>query len=354
MSHVTSLDILFTPYQLSPFLTLANRIVMAPLTRCMATDNLVPTAKSADYYARRAEAGLIISEGAIVRADGQGYPNTPGIFTQSQIDGWREVTNAVHNKGGKIFLQLWHVGRVSHPIFLQGKQPLAPSAVPLSGRLRRSPTEDLEYGTPRALRAEEIPLIVQAFANAATNAIEAGFDGVEIHGANGYLIDQFLHYQTNQRTDEYGGSPEKNARFAIEVIDAVIARIGYERVGIRLSPGAHVHLEGQPADVPVFKYLLQQIQQRNLAYVHTGIFDDGVVFDYLGCTSTEFLRQNYIGTIIGCGSYAPEQAANCIKANKFNLIALGRPFIANHDLVAKLLRGETPKAYTESMLAELY
>jgi len=264
MSNAIPLEILFTPYQLSSSLTLANRIVMAPLTRCMATDNLVPTIQVADYYARRAKSGLIISEATLVRADGQGYPNTPGIFTQAQIDGWHEVTNAVHRQGGKIFMQLWHVGRVSHPIYLDGKQPIAPSAVPLSGRLRRSPTEDLEYGMPRALKTEEIPLIVQAFANAATNALEAGFDGVEIHGANGYLIDQFLHYQTNQRTDEYGGNAEKNARFALEVIDAVVARVGHERVGIRLSPGAHVHLEGQAADVSVFKYLLQQIQQYNL------------------------------------------------------------------------------------------
>jgi len=350
----TSLETLFTPYPLSSSLTLANRIVMAPLTRCMATDDLVPTAKSADYYARRAEAGLIISEATIVRADGQGYPNTPGIFTPAQIDGWREITNAVHSQGGKIFLQLWHVGRVSHPVYLGGKQPIAPSAVPLSGRLRRSATENLEYGMPRALEAEEIPLIVQAFANGATNAIEAGFDGVEIHGANGYLIDQFLHYQTNQRTDEYGGSTEKNARFALEVIDAVVTRVGHERVGIRLSPGAHVHLEGQVADVPTFKYLLQQIQQRNLVYIHTGIFDDSVVFDYLGSTATEFLRQNYAGTVIGCGTYSPEKAAQHIEAKQFDLIAFGRPFIANHDMVAKLRQGETLKAYAESMLEDLY
>jgi 2,4-dienoyl-CoA reductase-like NADH-dependent reductase (Old Yellow Enzyme family) len=320
----------------------------------MATDDLVPTTKSADYYARRAEAGLIISEATIVRADGQGYPNTPGIFTPAQIDGWREITHAVHSQGGKIFLQLWHVGRVSHPVYLGGKQPIAPSAVPLSGRLRRSATENLEYGMPRALEAKEIPLIVQAFANGATNAIEAGFDGVEIHGANGYLIDQFLHYQTNQRTDEYGGNPKKNARFALEVIDAVVTRVGHERVGIRLSPGAHVHLEGQVADVPTFKYLLQQIQQRNLVYVHTGIFDDSVVFDYLGSTATEFLRQNYVGTVIGCGSYSPEKAVQHIEAKKFDLIAFGRPFIANHDMVAKLRQGETLKAYAESMLEDLY
>jgi 2,4-dienoyl-CoA reductase-like NADH-dependent reductase (Old Yellow Enzyme family) len=320
----------------------------------MATDDLVPTTKSADYYARRAEAGLIISEATIVRADGQGYPNTPGIFTPAQIDGWREITHAVHSQGGKIFLQLWHVGRVSHPVYLGGKQPIAPSAVPLSGRLRRSATENLEYGMPRALEAKEIPLIVQAFANGATNAIEAGFDGVEIHGANGYLIDQFLHYQTNQRTDEYGGNPEKNARFALEVIDAVVTRVGHERVGIRLSPGAHVHLEGQVADVPTFKYLLQQIQQRNLVYVHTGIFDDSVVFDYLGSTATEFLRQNYAGTVIGCGTYSPEKAVQHIEAKQFDLIAFGRPFIANHDMVAKLRQGETLKAYAESMLEDLY
>lgn len=353
MSSITPLDTLFTPHSLSASLTLRNRIVMAPLTRCMATNDLVPTPESARYYARRADAGLIISEATIVRADGQGYPNTPGIFTPEQIHGWREVTKQVHDKGGKIFLQLWHVGRVSHPIYLKGNPPLAPSALPLRGKLRRSPVEGLEYGMPRALKMEEIPGLVQAFSDGAANAISAGFDGVEIHGANGYLLDQFLHYQTNQRTDDYGGSPQNNARFALEVIDAVVARIGHERVGIRLSPGAHVHLEGSAEDVPVFHYLLQQIQQRHLVYVHTGIFDDSVVFDYLGSTATEFLRKNHAGTVIGCGNYSPEKAALHIRSEQFDLIAFGRPFIANPDLVARLKQRETLKDYQESMLERL-
>lgn len=345
---------LFSPYSLNATLTLRNRIVMAPLTRCMADTDLVPTEAMAAYYARRADAGLIISEATIIRPDGQGYPNTPGIFTQTQIDGWRQVTQRVHAKDGKLFLQLWHVGRVSHPVFLQGQLPVAPSAVPMGGPIRRSPSPSLEYGTPRALETEEIPAIVEAYADAAANAMAAGCDGVEIHGANGYLIDQFLHYQTNHRTDSYGGNYENNARFALEVVDTIIARIGNERVGIRLSPGSHVHLQAQSEDVEVFSYLLPQLQQRRLAYVHTGIFDDSTHFDYLGSTATAFLRQHYLGTLIACGGYTPEKAEQWLLEKHCDLVAIGRPFIANSDYVEKVRRGEPLKPFSESLLTTLY
>jgi 2,4-dienoyl-CoA reductase-like NADH-dependent reductase (Old Yellow Enzyme family) len=353
--QTTLLENILTPYTLNATLTLNNRIVMAPLTRCFAGEGLVPTAQSVAYYARRADVGLIISEATIIRADGQGYPNTPGIFTAAQIAAWREVTQQVHAQGGKFFMQLWHVGRVSHPIYLQDQLPIAPSAVLMKGRLPRSPVKGLEYGMPRALALEEIPALVSAYAQAAENAMAAGCDGVEIHAANGYLIDQFLHYHTNRRTDEYGGSPEKNARFALEVVDAVVKRIGKERVGIRLSPGVHANLESHPDDVPVFQYLLPQLQHRELVYVHTGIFDDSMTFDYLGgITATQYLREHYHGTLIACGGYTVETAATAIQQKQFDLVAIGRPLIANPDFMSQIKRGEPLKSFEETLLTTLY
>ncbi|MCD8548477.1 MAG: alkene reductase, partial [Aeromonadaceae bacterium] len=228
--------VLLEPYALNDTLTLANRILMAPLTRCMAGPGLVPTQQMADYYARRAQVGLIISEATIIRPDGQGYPNTPGIYSAEQIAGWRRVTDAVHAQGGKIFAQLWHTGRISHSFF-HGQTPVAPSAVAWEGSLPRM--RELHYELPRALSEAEIAELVEQYAQAAANAREAGFDGVEIHGANGYLIDQFLHHETNLRQDGYGGTPQKMARFALAIVDAVSRQIGGERVGLRLSPGGY-------------------------------------------------------------------------------------------------------------------
>ncbi len=340
---------LFSPLQLGS-LNLKNRIAMAPMTRSMADDALVPTAEMAAYYARRADAGLIITEATIVRPDGQGYPNTPGIYNEAQIEGWRQVTEQVHARGGKIFLQLWHVGRVSHPIYLNGELPIAPSAIPLTGRVPRA---GVEYATPRALDIGEIPGLVEAYAQGAGNALTAGFDGVEIHGANGYLIDQFLHHHTNRRTDAYGGSPERMARFALEVVDSVVAKAGSNRVGIRLSPGAYVNVEGHPDDPPVFRYLLSQLERRELAYVHTGIFDDSMSFDYLGGSASAFLRENYKGNLVGNGSYTTEKAERAIADGAFDLVAIGRPFIANPDLIEKIRNGDPLNPYDESMLASL-
>lgn len=343
---------LLSPFALSPSVELSNRIVMAPMTRSMADSDLVPTEAMATYYGRRAEAGLILTEATIVRADGQGYPNTPGIWSQAQIDGWRRVTDRVHQGGGKIFLQLWHVGRVSHPTFLGGELPIAPSAVPLEGRVPRS--GDLQYGTPRALDTKEIPGLVEAFAQGAANALEAGFDGVEIHGANGYLIDQFLHHHTNRRDDRYGSSIDNMMRFALEVVDAVGAKVGFDRTGIRLSPGAYFNMTGEPRDAEVFRQLLTRLEARGLAYVHTGIFDDSQTFDELdGETASTFLRRHFRGNLIGCGSYSPEQGAEGIDGDRFDLVAIGRPFIANPDLIEKIRRGESLKAYEDSMLLTL-
>ena len=344
-------SILLEPYRLNAALTLRNRIVMAPLTRSMADHELVPTADMAAYYARRAEAGLIISEATIVRPDGQGYPNTPGIFNDAQIKGWHRVTGQVRDGGGKMFLQLWHVGRVSHPVYLNGKAPIAPSAVGLSGRLPRT---DLEYEKPRALDFDEIPALVEAFAQGASNAIASGFEGVEIHGGNGYLIDQFLHHHTNRRTDGYGGAPEQMARFVLEVVDAVVERIGHERVGIRLSPAAYVNgIEPDERDAAVFRLLLPQLTARQLAYVHAAIFDDSMTFDYLDGSVSDFLRRHYEGTLIGNGSYTPEGSASAISSGDFDLVAIGRSFIANPDLIVRIRRSAPLTPYDESMLATL-
>ena len=343
--------VLLQPFKLNNSIELQNRILMAPLTRCMADDNLVPTQAMVDYYARRAEAGLIISEATIIRPDAQGYPNTPGLFTSEQIQGWKKVTEAVHANGGKIFAQLWHVGRVAHPHFFDG-EVLAPSAIGVEGSVPRM--RELTYQTPKAATLDDIQGLVADYAKAAENAVEAGFDGVEIHGANGYLIDQFLHFAANQRNDEYGLTPENMSRFALAVVDAVIAAIGADKTALRLSPGAYFNMDEDSRDKAVFDYLLKQLNTRDLAYLHGGIFDDSMRFASLeDKTTSEYLRANYQGTLVGVGSYDFDTAKAAINGNKFDLIAIGRPFIANPDYVSKIANNEQLVAYDESMLAEL-
>ncbi|WKY94751.1 alkene reductase [Vibrio metoecus] len=345
-------DILFQPYALNDVITLNNRIAMAPLTRCMADDDLVPTDAMVAYYARRADAGLIISEATIIRPDGQGYPNTPGLFTQAQIAGWKKVTDAVHANGGKIFAQLWHTGRVAHPAFFAGEYVLAPSALGVEGSVPRR--RELQYTVPKAASQAEIKQLVADYAQAAENARLAGFDGVEIHGANGYLIDQFLHFDSNQRSDEYGETPANMARFALEVVDAVIARIGAERTALRVSPGAYFNIKADSRDREVFDYLLPELEKRNLAYLHEGMFDDSVTFDFLGGRVSTYLRQHYSKTLMGVGGFSAETGATAIENNEFDLLAIGRPFIANPDYIARVQQGEELKAYQDSMLTELY
>lgn len=348
-THATSN--LFESYKLNDAITLNNRILMAPLTRCMADADLVPTEDMVAYYARRAEAGLIITEATIIRPDGQGYPNTPGIFTQTQIAGWRKVTDAVHAKGGKIFVQLWHTGRVAHPHFFGGGDVLAPSAQKIEGSVPRM--RELIYVTPKPATREDIQGLVRDYAKAAENAMEAGFDGVEIHGANGYLIDAFLHHDSNRRTDEYGGSPANMARFALEVVDAVIARIGKDRTGLRLSPGAYFNMATDSRDRAVFDYLLPELEKRDIAFVHIGIFDDSMEFDYLGGRASSYVRAHYGKTLVGVGSYSAQSASEAIAADKFDLIAIGRPFIANPDYVARVRASEELVPYSDEMLATL-
>ncbi|MCW8329153.1 alkene reductase [Photobacterium sp. SDRW27] len=344
-------DNLFQPYALNSTITLSNRILMAPLTRCMADDALVPTQAMAEYYGRRAEAGLIISEAVIIRPDGQGYPNTPGLFTPEQIAGWRKVTDAVHHNGGKIFAQLWHTGRVAHPHFFGGGDVLAPSAVAVEGTVPRM--RELTYQVPKAVTHDDIALLVKDYAQAASNAIDAGFDGVEIHGANGYLIDQFLHHDSNRRSDEYGGSAENMSRFALAVVDAVAERIGNERTALRVSPGAYFNIAGDNRDRDVFDFLLAELEHRDLAFLHIGIFDDSMEFDYLGGKASSYVRANYSKTLVGVGSYTAETASSAIAEDKFDLIAIGRPFIANPDYVAKVREGAELVSYSDEMLTSL-
>lgn len=346
---------LFEPYVLNDTIKLTNRILMAPLTRCMADEQLVPTPAMVEYYAKRADAGLIISEAIIIRPDGQGYPNTPGLFSQEQIEGWKKVTEKVHEKGGKIFAQLWHTGRVAHPFFFGNGNDqanvLAPSALRVEGSVPRM--RELTYKTPKAVTIEDIQSLIADYGQAAENAIEAGFDGVEIHGANGYLIDQFLHHNSNHRTDNYGGTSDNMVRFPLAVVDEIISRIGADRTGLRVSPGAYFNLEGHNKDKDVFDNLLPQLEQRNLAFLHIGIFDDTMKFDYLGGSVSEYVRARYQKTLVGVGGYTAETASSAINDNKFDLIAIGRPFIANPDYVAKVKNKEPLVAYSDEMLASL-
>ena len=347
-------NIVFKSYKLNNAITLKNCIVMAPMTRSKADDELVPTEAMAAYYARRADAGLIVTEGTIIRPDGLGYPNVPGIFTEAQIAGWKRVTDAVHARKGLIFSQLWHVGRVSHPSYLNDSLPISPSETMMHGVVKRA--NGITYGKSRALTISEIEDLVVSYAAAAKNAIKAGFDGIELHGANGYLIDQFLHYDTNRRTDVYGSTPENMTRFPLEIIKACIEAIGHERVAIRLSPGAYLNeIVTDLRDGLVFRYLLEQLNHLSLAYIHIGNFDDTKQFVELdNKTMTAFIRSHYDGTLIACGGYTIERAQAGIANNEFDLVAIGKPFIANHDLVNLVMKNQPIQQYDAMMLNTLY
>lgn len=342
---------LFQPFKLNESLTLQNKILMAPLTRCMADENLVPTDAIAEYYARRADTGLIISEATIIRADGQGYPNTPGIFNDAQIFGWKKVTQRVHQANGKIFLQLWHTGRVAHSFF-SGLPNVSASAEKVEGSVPRM--RELTYETPKVLSVSDIAQLVEDYAQAAVNAVDkADFDGVEIHGANGYLIDQFLHFDSNKRSDKYGETPENMARFALEVVDKIIEKIGADLTSIRLSPGAYFNMAGDVKDRANFDYLLAELDKRNLAYVHVGIFDDAMDFDYLDGNAVDYMRKHYQGTLVGVGGFTAETASQALDKKRFDLVAIGRPFIANPDYVSKVKSAQPLTEYNDAMLMEL-
>jgi len=345
--------VLFEPFRLSSALALKNRILLAPCTRCRAVEGLVPTPGAVDYYGSRAAAGMMVTEALLVRADTQGYRDTPGIWSKQQIAGWARVTERVHRAGGLLLAQLWHLGRLSHPHY-SGVEPVGPSVVPTEGMIRSTRSTPLYHVNPRELSPGEIAGLVAEYADCAANAMTAGFDGVEIHAGNGYLPEQFLRQLTNKRTDEWGGSAARRARFPLALVDAIADRIGPERVGIRLSPAAYFGLMTHtPGDEEAYIALLEGLEDRNIAYVHTGIIDDAIAYDYLDGTSSAFLRRHWKGKLVANGGYGPREAAEAINAGAFDLVAFGRLFIANADLVARLKHGQGLRPYAREILDTL-
>ncbi len=321
-----------TPIQIGPY-HLPNRLVMAPLTRMRAPDN-IPTDLMVTYYAQRASAGLIITEASPISTQGVGYPATPCIYNDAQVDGWKKVTEAVHAKNGHIFLQLWHVGRISHPDFHAGALPVAPSAIAPQGDAV-TPTGMQPFVTPRALETDEIQGIVEDYRKAAKNALTAGFDGVEIHSANGYLLDEFLRDGTNKRTDSYGGTFENRARILLEVTEAVVAVWGAERVGIRLSPSGTFNDMTDSDPETFFVYLLGQLNSFGLAYLHVVDALEGDIRHGANVINLEVLRKAYKGTLIVCGGYDKARAEQVIAQGEADLVAFGQLYIANPDLVER-------------------
>ncbi|MDA9509387.1 N-ethylmaleimide reductase [Bradyrhizobium sp. CCBAU 11386] len=328
---------LFEPYVLGS-LTLSNRIVMAPLTRNRASAGFVPGDLAAEYYAQRASAGLIISEATQISQQGQGYQDTPGIYSHAQIDGWRRVTDAVHDKGGRIFLQLWHVGRVSHvDLQPEGQPPVAPSAVRAQTKTFVNNTF-VDVSEPRALKLDEIPGIIEDFRRAAGNAIAAGFDGVEVHGANGYLLDQFAKDGANTRADAYGGSVENRARLMLEVTAAVVEEVGVNRTGVRISPVSPANGVSATDPQAQFNYIVAKLDELGIAYLHvvegaTGGPRDVTPFDF------KALRNKFKNTYIANNGYDLDLATTRLREGLADLFAFGRPFIANPDLVERLKMG---------------
>jgi len=314
-------------------LALPNRIVMAPLTRSRAVEGNVPNPLAATYYAQRATAGLIISEATQICPEGQGYPNTPGIHSEAQIAGWRRITQAVHEAGGRIVMQLWHVGRISHSAYQPGgAAPVAPSAIAAHGEVY-TPNGMVPLPTPRALETSEIPGLIASYVAAAKNAKAAGFDGVEVHGANGYLLDQFLRDGTNHRTDAYGGAIENRARLLLEVVDAVTAVWGAGRVGVRLSPVNPFNDIADSTPQASFEYVAAELGKRALAYLHVIELGDGTPFDF-GALSKKFG-----GNYIACGALEHDTAQAAVDSGRASAVAFGRLFISNPDLVARLKNG---------------
>jgi N-ethylmaleimide reductase len=328
---------LFSPARVGP-LSLPNRFVMAPMTRGRATADNVPTPRMATYYAQRADAGLLVTEATAIAATGRGWLNAPGIWNDAQVAAWRPVTSAVHARRGRIFLQLWHMGRTSHPDFLGGELPVGPSAIAAKGETHTAKGKQ-PYVTPRALTTVEIARIVGEYAAAATRARAAGFDGVEIHGANGYLIDQFLRDCSNQRTDAYGGSPGKRARFLLEVTEAVAGAWSADRVGVRLSPTGAYNDMRDSDPVATFGHAARALDRLGLAYLHVSEALPGSMFHVPLPPVLPTLRKAFRGPLIANGGYDAAKADAAIAAGEVDLIAFGVPFLANPDLVVRVRKG---------------
>ena len=321
---------LFDPIKIGA-LSLRNRIIMAPLTRCRADEGRVPNDTMLQYYVQRASAGLIITEATAVTPMGVGYRDTPGIWSEAQVAGWRKITDAVHEAGGLMVLQLWHVGRISDPMFLDGELPVAPSAIAPAGHVSMVRPEK-PFVTPRALETSEIPAIVEAYRKGAGNARRAGFDGVEIHGANGYLLDQFLHDGSNKRTDQYGGSIENRARLMLEVTDAVVDVWGANRVGMHLNLMSNAHSMSDSNPAALFTYVARELGKRKLAFI---VAREDVAAAKIG----PLARQAFGGIFIANEALTQDKAAAALAEGAADAAAFGKLYIANPDLVERFATG---------------
>jgi len=335
MADMINGNVLLSPFNLRGLL-LKNRVAMSPLTRSRAGKERMPNSLMAEYYGQRASAGLIITEGTVISKQAIGWLNTPGIYTDEQAEAWKGIVDAVHAKGAPIFLQLWHCGRASHSSFHDEEGlPVAPSAIKINGDYTHTPTGKQPYETPRALETEEIRGIVKDYRRAAERARAAGFDGVEIHGANGYLIDEFLQSKTNQRTDRYGGSLENRYRFLDEIVCSISAAWASNRIGVHISPNGNFNDMGSPDFRETFLYIAEQLNRREIAYLHVV---DGLAFGFheLGAPMTlrEF-REVFKGPLMGNCGYTRETAESVIGRKDADLISFGRPFISNPDLVER-------------------
>ncbi len=326
---------LLTPLKVGP-LTTPNRIFMAPLTRCRADAGHIPNALMAQYYTQRASAGLIIAEATMAMEGNSSFWMEPGIYSPEQIIGWRKITDAVHIAGGRVFLQLWHGGRACHPLLNRGVEPVAPSPLAITDDEVHTPEGKKPYVVPRALHDHELPGIIEGFKNAAVNAKTAGFDGVEIHGANGYLLDEFLRDGSNKRTGRYGGSIENRARLMLEVLEAVCAVWGSQCVGLRISPlnSYNSMIDSHPIELSI--WLAKQLSEFSLAYLHVmrGDFSQKQTGDVM-----KPIRQHYTGVLIGNMGYTTEEANQAIGEGEVDAIAFGVSFLANPDLPARIKLG---------------
>lgn len=317
-------------------LTLPNRILMAPLTRGRAEDNHEPSSLMAEYYAQRASAGLVIAEAAMVMAGNSSFWHEPGIYSEAQVEGWRKTTEAVHGAGGRIFLQLWHGGRACHPLLNDGQQPVAPSPIAITSDEVHTPEGKKPYVVPHELREDEIPEIIAGFKKAAENAKAASFDGVEVHGANGYLLDEFLRDGSNHRTDAYGGAIANRARLMLEVLEAVCETWGSDRVGLRISPLNSYNSMIDSDPIALATWLAHRLNDFNLAYLH--VMRSDFTQQQSGDIMTP-IRANYRGVLVGNMGYSVEEAAEAIQSGALDAVAFGTSFLANPDLPERIKQG---------------
>jgi len=350
MSTAMPTNTLFRPLRLGA-ISVPTRIIMAPLTRMRANSEGVLGVLNAEYYSQRASAALIITEATAISVQGRGIPQMPEVHTNAQIEGWRRVVDSVHAKGGRIVLQIVHNGRASHVAYMpDGSLPVGPSAIAIAGKIYMPDFSFADYQPPRALGIEEIPVIIEAFRQAALNGMEAGFDGIELHGANGYLLNQFLEDGSNQRTDRYGGSYENRSRLLLEVVEAVKGAIGGERLGVRLSPHGTAGGMNDSNPIELYSFTIAELSKRGLAYLHL------IESRASGLGRTDVLKMDapnnaqlfghlFDGPVISAGGYTPETAAVAIEAGHADAIAFGRLFISNPDLVSRIRTHAALNAY---------